>query len=346
MRKPSLFIGSSSEQLPLARLLRQRLVSDAEVSVWDEGIFNTGNSTLIDLLAAIQSYDFAVFVFAADDLKTIREKQEYAVRDNVIFELGLFMGHLGKERTAWVVPKGSTAVHIPSDLFGINSPQFDTGMRNADAAAGHVADKIRTMIQQQGLRSDNRVAEVEQPRVLCVSSEQRSRSGFDQDVEVLTSVFGKDVHVAAAAKAEQLYALLAEQNWDIVHLVGYVDQETGDLYFSDVDPRTKAPLEPVSKIRAAGLAKMIEIANVKLTVLATCNALALAAQLARVTNVVSAASEINCSLLIDWSRYFYDLLARGRTLSQAFDVAKAATDASLVLVSQKEFRVRLAGARA
>jgi hypothetical protein len=158
-----------------------------------------------------------------------------------------------------------------------------------------------------------------------VSSEQWARYEFEKDIAVLKSVFGEGVHVEGAVKAERLYSLLAEQNWDMLHLVGYVDQETGDLYFSDIDVGTKTPIEPSSKIRAPGLAKMVEIADVKLTVLATCNALALAAQLARVTNVVAAGSEIKCDLIVDWSRYFYDLLARGRTLSQAFDVAKAAT---------------------
>jgi hypothetical protein len=219
-------------------------------------------------------------------------------------------------------------------------------MRNREAAAGQVGDQIRKVIQEQGLRTDNRISVIEDPRVLCVSSEQWGKLGFEKDIEVLRYIFGEGVHVEESVKAERLYALLAEQNWDIIHLVGYVHQETGDLYFSDIDPGTKTPVEPSSKIRAAGLAKMVEIANVKLTVLATCNALALAAQLARVTNVVAAASEIKCDLIIDWSRYFYDMLARGRSLSQAFDVAKAATDASLVLVNKKEFRLHLASMRA
>jgi predicted nucleotide-binding protein len=125
VQKATVFIGSSSEQLPVARLLRQRLASDAEVAVWDEGIFNLGNPTLTDLLTAVETYDFAIFVFAADDLATIREKQEHMVRDNVVFELGLFMGRLGRARTFWVVPKGPTPVHIPSDLSGINTAQLD-----------------------------------------------------------------------------------------------------------------------------------------------------------------------------------------------------------------------------
>src|ERR1700731_3562244 len=38
------------------------------------------------------SYDFGVFVFDADDVAVLRDNKTPTVRDNVLFELGLFIG--------------------------------------------------------------------------------------------------------------------------------------------------------------------------------------------------------------------------------------------------------------
>jgi hypothetical protein len=67
--------------------------------------------------------------------------------------------------------------------------------------------------------------------------------------------------------------------------------------------------------------------------------LALAAQLARVTNVVAAAAYISAEQVVTWGDLFYGLLAKGKPLSQAFDIAREASDAPLVLVTRRGFRV-------
>ena len=114
-RNPDVFIGSSSEQLRTAREVRELLRPDLDADVWDEGVFGLGNSYLEDLLKAVDTYDFAVFVFAPDDLTTMRAKRAASVRDNVVFELGLFMGQLGRHRAFWLVPRGKRQPKIPTD---------------------------------------------------------------------------------------------------------------------------------------------------------------------------------------------------------------------------------------
>ena len=82
------------------------LRTDLKVDVWDEKVFELGNSYLEDLLKAVDTYDFAVFVFAPDDTSIIRATRLASVRDNVLFELGLFMGRLRRHRAFWLVPRG------------------------------------------------------------------------------------------------------------------------------------------------------------------------------------------------------------------------------------------------
>jgi predicted nucleotide-binding protein len=72
-------------------------------------------------------------------------------RDNVIFELGLFIGALGKERTFLVCPED--APRLPSDLQGIVHVQYrerDDG--NFEAAVRPGVFRIVREIEERGRR--------------------------------------------------------------------------------------------------------------------------------------------------------------------------------------------------
>ena len=55
--------------------------------------------TLEALVRMLDRFDFAVLVITPDDVVSIRGDIRQAPRDNVMFELGLFMGRLGPART-------------------------------------------------------------------------------------------------------------------------------------------------------------------------------------------------------------------------------------------------------
>jgi predicted nucleotide-binding protein len=116
---PVMFIGSSVEGLAVAKQIKVGLDhEDVQCRVWTNGIFGPSRYPMEDLLSEVQDADFAVFVFGPDDKIASRNKTYVVPRDNVIFEMGLFLGRLGRERV-FVVQERSKDLKIPSDLTGV-----------------------------------------------------------------------------------------------------------------------------------------------------------------------------------------------------------------------------------
>lgn len=87
-----------------------------------------------------------------------------SVRDNVVFELGLFIGRLGRERCFIVIPKGSEdEIHLPSDLLGITPALYEPNRqdKNLVAALGPAATKITRMIRSLAQRPSAVAPEVD-----------------------------------------------------------------------------------------------------------------------------------------------------------------------------------------
>lgn len=149
-RLPRLFIGSSTEGLRIAYGIQENLEFDAETTVWKQGIFKPTRQTLADIVTAMQRTDFAAFVFNADDMLTMRGKDFQATRDNVIFELGLFIGYLGMDRCFFIQPRGFENLHLPSDLLGLTALTFnpDRSDDNVVAALGSACNQIRRAMRE------------------------------------------------------------------------------------------------------------------------------------------------------------------------------------------------------
>lgn len=149
--KPRVFIGSSVEGLNVAYAVQQNLLHDAEVTVWDQGVFELSSTTIESLIKALSSADFGIFVFSPDDISKIRGNDVKSVRDNVLFELGLFVGKMGRERVYFLVPEG-VDIHIPTDLIGITPGKFDSKRADGSlqAATGPASHQIRIQIKKLG----------------------------------------------------------------------------------------------------------------------------------------------------------------------------------------------------
>lgn len=153
--KPSLFIASSSESVDVAYALQENLEHAAEVTVWSQGVFDLSRFALESLLDVLDAADFGLFVFAPNDVLSIRGQDKQAVRDNVVFEIGLFIGRLGRERNFIVIPKGNEeSFRLPTDLLGLTPALYEPNRQDANlrAALGPASSKIMKAISKHGPR--------------------------------------------------------------------------------------------------------------------------------------------------------------------------------------------------
>lgn len=160
--KPRMFIASSVDHLDLAYAAQEGLEHDVEATVWNQGVFTLSRSTMSTLLDAVDQNDFGLFVFAPSDVSAIKNAEKQTVRDNVIFELGLFIGHLGAERCFIIIPRSIDDFHLPTDLLGITTASFEAGRQDGNlvAALGPACSRIRSSVKRLGLFKSTTIEEV------------------------------------------------------------------------------------------------------------------------------------------------------------------------------------------
>lgn len=123
--KPNIFIGSSLAGYESAKKVKECLSIIGDCYLWkDDAAWETNVSTFDNLLKMASYFDFGVFVATADDLTLMNDNIVIEPRDNVILEMALFLGALGKDKSFLLVEKG---IKLPSDFNGIYMPRFDAG---------------------------------------------------------------------------------------------------------------------------------------------------------------------------------------------------------------------------
>lgn len=134
MIKKKVFIGSSSEELGIAQTVKDLLqqknfeVTIWNESLWDSSIFKINSNYFSDLLKATLKYDFGILIGTQDDKVEYRGNVVLTPRDNVIFELGLFLGRLGTSKCAFLLESNT---NLLSDLLGITLTYFDKKNKNS-----------------------------------------------------------------------------------------------------------------------------------------------------------------------------------------------------------------------
>jgi len=125
------FVASSSEQISTAEGIARSLsgTPELDVQVWNEGVFDFSASYMESLEKVFEQADFAAVVLTADDQADVRKEIVKLPRDNVNFELGLFIGGLGRERCFFFID-GESRTRIASDLSGIEPVTFYPSVEN------------------------------------------------------------------------------------------------------------------------------------------------------------------------------------------------------------------------
>jgi hypothetical protein len=163
MNKPRIFIGSSSEGLEVANTVKEVLSKDFDCVLWNDGtVFGLSTSYLDSLLKAGSMFDFGILVATKDDRIHSRGEDQYAARDNVLFEYGLFMGRLGKFRTLILLEDEAKR---PSDMEGIYLSEFNKTAKEGDykslthqlqVIAAHIQEKYK--LSELGLLPSTAIA--------------------------------------------------------------------------------------------------------------------------------------------------------------------------------------------
>lgn len=161
-------------------------------------------------------------------------------------------------------------------------------------------------------------------RVFCASTAEFDHLGIEQDAEILRNNY-KNVQLHRKMDLNGFRRELSSHSFEIVHFLGYVHPQSGDLRFSENE-----------SLSPDGFLKLLELCGAKLAFLATCDSLFLAAKLAPYVNVVAASGTVQTERMVVWQGCFYDLLSRGHALSESYEVAQATTDVPMVLLMKRD----------
>ncbi|MEO6314588.1 MAG: nucleotide-binding protein [Chitinophagaceae bacterium] len=196
--RPALFIGSSSAGLPVAQALKHNLDPTFEVEIWNQGAFEIGDFNLEALINTGRRSHFAVLVLTPDDLTTVGNLPRPSPRDNVIFEMGLFLGVLGR-RQAFIVHEAGTQLKLPTDIDGITRATYMKPKAGSlTAALGSASLKI----------SEAAFSDVEGSYVDKLRREARTREEKKLRVQALVHSALKNVCCALSSPASPETAML------------------------------------------------------------------------------------------------------------------------------------------
>jgi CRP/FNR family cyclic AMP-dependent transcriptional regulator len=150
--QPKLFIISSTEALPVAREVQAHLHRDVFSTLWNQGVFFAGGYSLEAIEKVVGESDFAVAIAQTDDIIDTRGSRYPTLRDNVLFELGLFMGKLTRYRTILLHPRVPD-LKLPSDLQGLSLLAYEHGApKDLPVLLGPACNEIRKIVFSLGIR--------------------------------------------------------------------------------------------------------------------------------------------------------------------------------------------------
>jgi hypothetical protein len=184
-------------------------------------------------------------------------------------------------------------------------------------------------------RRQNGDSIVQDPHVLCVSSQQYLSLGLANELQTVLDHFPKNLQHEVATTSEELFGILGPQVVDVVHIAAYVCPRTGRLYFSEVEmPSGRSLADPPDFVEARALAMRLKSAKTRLVVIASGDSLALATELLECTNVISPHGIFSASALSNWMTTFY-VSIKTSTIAEACELATAQSRVPMKLLTQQ-----------
>lgn len=167
---PRIFIGSSTESLPAATAIRDILVEkrnpDVVIDLWSSA-FRLGDTNIEALERMLDRADFALLVLTGSD-RIIDHAGDRTPRDNVIFELGLFMGRIGRDRCFLADDKrlGWKLTDLSGVVRASYEPGPDGDLRQAlEAPCAKIHDCVRERGERQHKEQPSALASWESSRI-------------------------------------------------------------------------------------------------------------------------------------------------------------------------------------
>ena len=149
--RPVMFVGCSTESLSIGRAIQSVLEHDPiVVRVWTDDTFKVSQFPVESLERELAKVDFAALVLSPDDRVISGDSEVQAPRDNLVFELGMFMGALGHSRTFLLHPRDSD-IKVPTDLSGFTPLTYQTSSDGpVSIAVASACEETRAAILASG----------------------------------------------------------------------------------------------------------------------------------------------------------------------------------------------------
>ncbi len=161
---PKIFLVSSGEGKKEMGLIAEDLKNNQgtddhfDVNPWnDQGIFAPSSHIMETLEREAKLSDFAIIVLSADDKLDYRKQKWLSPRDNVILELGLFIGAIDRDRVFIIEPEpeksffnffgiNNKSLKLPTDLDGITRMRYKTLKKDKEESLKKIASEIRKIV--------------------------------------------------------------------------------------------------------------------------------------------------------------------------------------------------------
>jgi predicted nucleotide-binding protein/ADP-ribose pyrophosphatase YjhB (NUDIX family) len=170
--KIKVFIASSTEQVKVAKFITCHLEGDVKWTLWQYS-FGAGKHVLNQLVEHSREHDFAIILITPDDRTISRDVERPSTRDNLIFEMGLFIGSIGAERV-FAITERDTVPKIISDYMGVTYETYKAAESDDDLLQALIPTCTKMLVKMKQLGSYKR------PNAKLITTDTNASFGLEK----------------------------------------------------------------------------------------------------------------------------------------------------------------------